>query len=127
MKAQLINPKKNLYIRIPDNIEDFSVIMFEMAKDCAGKTIRISTIDNKDAPFEKDAIVQETNSDTLVYYGDDEYWNPEDRSRVVVEGNPDCDFSECTGECHVVSCPVHQGYASSNPRRIGYIRSSKVD
>ena len=126
MKAHLIDGEKKLYIRIPDNIDDYSVLMFEMLKKCAGKTIMISTIENKDAPFEKDAIVEEANKNTLTFYGDEDYWDPEDFSRTVVEGNPDCDYSECTGDCHVVSCPVHQGMASAAPKRIGYIRSSKV-
>ena len=126
MKAHLVEAKKDLYIRIPDNIDDYSILMLEMLKACAGKTIKISTIDNKDAPFEKNAIVAESDSGKLVFEGDEEYWEPEDYSRTVVEGNPDCDYSECTGDCHVVSCPVHQGMASGAPKRIGYIRSSMV-
>lgn len=126
MKAHLINADRPLYIRIPENIDDFSILMLEMPKDCGGKTIRISTMDNNKAPFEKDAITQETESETLTYYGDEKYWEPEDHTRVVVEGNPDCDYSECTGECHVMSCAVHQGYASSAAKKIGYVRSKKV-
>ena len=126
MTAHLIDGEKNLYIRIPENIENYSVLMFEMLKECAGKTIMISTIENKDAPFEKDALVAETDSNALTFYGDETYWEPENHSRVVVEGNPDCEYSDCTPDCHVVSCPVHQGYASGAPKRIGYIRSDKV-
>ena len=119
---------KRMYIRLPDNMENLSVLKLVLPKEMAGKTLAIDCIPNNSIhiPFEKDAIKAENDHSQLAYFGDDEYWEPKEYTRTVVEGNPSCDYSECTLECHVVSCAVHQGFASDRPMKISYTRSDKM-
>ena len=119
---------KRMFIRLPKDLDNLAVLKLVLPKEMAGKTLEIVCMDNDSihVPFEHDAIKGENDHSVLAYFGDDDYWKPEEYCRTVVEGNPDCDYSECNYECHVVSCAVHQGYASDRPLEISYIRSEKL-
>lgn len=119
--------KKQLYIRLPDNLRSYSELTLLLNSSLAGKTLKISVADPKEIPFDYDTIAETSGDTEINFYGDsEEDWDAIDRSRLVVEGNTDCLYSECTNECHVVSCGVHQGYSSSAPLRIGCIKSKKL-
>lgn len=123
-----LKDEKSLYVRIPGNLDSMSIVELTIPKSFAGKTLKIKLLESDDSsiPFESDAIEAETDNSVLCYCGSDSYWEPENYSRTVVEGNTDCDYSECNYDCHVVSCAVHQGYASDAPLVIAYVRSNKL-
>ena len=118
--------KKDLYIRLPENLQDKSPLQLALPKEFAGKTLKVVAVENEDTPYESDEVYADRQTSMLRYYGDADYWNPYEYVRTVVEGNPDCDYEECTYGCHVVSCAVHQGYASDAPMEVSYIRSEKL-
>ena len=117
---------KDLYIRMPETIEGLDVMRLSLPKDCAGKTLKITVIENEEAPFERDAIWAKDHYCDLNFYGNNEYWQSVKCTRTVVEANPRCDFEECTSECHDISCPVYQGYEPCTSKKITYWRSNKV-
>lgn len=122
-----LNSAKELFIRIPENYYSDEAITLKLDSSLAGKTVKIIAVNNHNTPFEDDVIADTCENSEIDYYGDAKKdWDAKDTSHYVVEGNPDCSYSECTYECHVVSCPVHQGYASSAPMRVGCIRSRKL-
>jgi len=126
MKNVRMNAGKDLYVRIPESLHKIGLLKIILPEECTNKTLHITVIDNDEAPFAKDAIYCEGEKSDLSYFGRSEIWEPTEYSRTVVKGNPDCDYSECNLECHVVSCAVHQGYESSEPLEIKYLRSDKV-
>ncbi len=121
-----IQGTKTVYVRMPSNVKDMEVMKLFLSEECANKTIMIAVIDNADAPFDKDAVFERTAKGNLTYHGSRDYWNPETVRRTIVEGHPECDFTECVAECHDVSCDVQIGYAPCNPVNITYLRSDKV-
>lgn len=126
MKAIEIIKGKDLYIRLPKELEDKSVLTLVLPKELAGKTLKIVPKDSQHTPFERDAISKDDNKKILRYYGEDFYWKPQKISRIVVKANPKCDYETCTCECNMVSCPVHQGFASDEPMKVEYIQSNKM-
>ena len=129
MKTSAFSMKEgqNLYVRIPENdSKELMEMILYLHKESAGKTLRITVMDNSSAPFEMDAIKQESGSNVLDYFGEDSYWEPKDQEHVLVEDHPECEYADCTADCHVVSCPVHQGFSPCKPMKIEYLSSDKV-
>ena len=118
--------RKELYIRLPKNLQDKEELTLTLPGELAGKTLKIVAVENEDTPYECDEVYADSESKALRYYGDEEYWKPCEYVHTVVKGNPDCDYAECTYECQVVSCAVHQGYASDAPLELRYVRSEQL-
>ena len=123
--VNLVNGK-DMYIRLPKGLKNTSILMLAVPKELADKTLKIVAEDNQDAPFERDAISENDEDAVLRYYGEESYWEPEKIFRVAVKANPNCNYGECSNECHVASCPVHQGFATAEPIKIEYVRSDKL-
>ena len=119
---------KDMYVRLPKNLDDMAKMIVFLPKELAGMTLKIEAIRScrHEIPFEKWTIEASGEAVVMTYYGDDEYWQPQEDVRIAVEGNPDCDYEECNAECHVVSCPVYQGLESDAPIEIHYVKSDKV-
>ena len=118
---------RDLYIRIPEDIEELSIMKLSLPHGSAGKTIKITVVENDEAPFERDAVWSKNDSSDLSFYGDNEYWKSEKCTREVVLGHPECSFSDCcTKECNDVSCQIHQGYQDTQMLKLEYWRSDKV-
>lgn len=74
---------KDLYVRIPSSLRKLGKLKIVLPPSCTDKTIRITVVENTQAPFEDDAIYCDTKSCRLTYFGNRETWEPEECS---VEG-----------------------------------------
>ncbi len=120
----------HLFIRIPKDLVEGEELVLKLDKSLAGKTLYINGYDNysNEVPFESDVLCMndEASNSEITYFGDDSYWEPRQVSREVIEGYPSCKPGECTKECHMVSCPVWQGYVTPSVVTISYLTSSKL-
>ena len=125
MKNIVVPVNKDLYIRIPDSLKKVGKLGLIIPDEYTNKTIKISIIDNEDAPFDKDAIYCEDDSlhAFLTYFGSVDCWKPNDCPSEEYT----LDYSECGDlNCHNTSCPVYQKFISSDSEGQKILHSTQV-